>query len=145
MNLSKLNPDVELRDILSGNIKVQTASGTMVAIPVYGDEEQPTAGLADDFIVVRSNGSPLSVTDKMGVWRGNLMVHLFCKMNPDGSAKKNRISKILEQLETYLKRASGENFFYSINILRPITPTTVNQSSGYSSTVLNAEWHTKNN
>lgn len=144
MNLSKLNPDVELRDILSGNIKVMTPSGTMVEIPIYGDEEQPTSGLADDFIVIRANGTPLSVTDKMGVWRGSLMVHLYCKMNSDGSAKKNRIAKILEQMEVFLKNASGENFFYSINILRPITPTTVNQSSGYSSTVLNAEWHTKN-
>jgi len=143
MKPSEVKPDSALCVILSGNVKVKNPSGTMVAIPVYSDGSQPTTGLGDDFIVVRYNGYPMSVTDKMGVWRGNLMVALYNKANSDGTARRNRIEKILAQMETLIHNATDANYRFGLEISQPITPTTVNQSSGYSSTVLNAEWHTK--
>jgi hypothetical protein len=76
---------------------------------------------------------------------GFLMVSLYCKLNNDGSVKKNRIAKILEQFDTLVQALSTENYYYEYDSPRFITPTTPNQNSGYSVTTLNIRWHTTEN
>ena len=97
---SKINPDVELRDFLQGRIVVGKAGGGTEPVAVYGDWERPTNNLPADFIVIFINGDVHGVGSKVNYADGDLMIILYCKMNDDGSVKKNRVTKILEQFET---------------------------------------------
>ena len=138
---SSVEPDVTLRDALTGQI---TVGANADPVKVYGDWERPTNGVPDDFVVVFLNGDIGGVGMRTDYADGNLMVSLYCKMNDDGSVKKNRIKKILEQFDLkVINRTVGE-YFYTYDSPRFITPTTPNQTSGYSVTTLNLRWHTTN-
>lgn len=142
---SKINPDVELRDFLQSRIVVGKAGGGTEPVAVYGDWERPTNNLPADFIVIFINGDVHGVGSKVNYADGDLMIILYCKMNDDGSVKKNRVTKILEQFETIVDKAKTQNFFFALEMDHFITPTTPSQSSGYSTTTLNLRWHTTNN
>ena len=77
--------------------------------------------------------------------RGYLMVSLYCKLNDDGSVKKNRVSKILAQLDALVEKRLTEHYYYFYDSDRFITPTSPNVTSGYSVTTLNLKWHTTKN
>lgn len=137
MKPSELAVDIELRDFLTGKVLIGTTS-----LPVYADGERPSNKVPDDFIEINYNGDPWSVTDKMSMWRGNLIVSLYCKLNEDSSVKTNRVRKLLEQFDSIINRKASEHYFYNLDLNRPITPTTANLQIGYSATVLNVEWRT---
>jgi len=101
--------------------------------------------LPDDFIVIMLNGDIGGVGMDIPYAGGYIMISLYCKLNNDGSAKKSRITKILEQFDTLVEKLNTEHYFFRYDAERFITPTTPNQSSGYSITTLNLLWHTKNN
>ena len=137
---SHIQPDIELREFLDGRVFV--GDGALAKeITVYGDWERPTNMLPDDFIVIMLNGDIGGVGMDIPYADGYIMVSLYCKLNNDGSAKKNRITKILEQFD----KLNTEHYYFRYDAERFITPTTPNQSSGYSITTLNLLWHTKNN
>jgi len=142
---SLIEPDVELRDLLKGKITVGLAGGGTQKVTVYSDWERPTNEVPTDFLVIFINGEVDGVGMDTEFAKGYLMVSLYCKMNDDGSVKKNRISKILHQFETLVDKAVTENYFFEYDSDRFITPTTPNQTSGYSVTNLNLKWHTRNN
>lgn len=73
------------------------------------------------------------------------MLILYSKMNDDGSAKMNRINNILTQFDELLEGANTNNYFYRFDSDRIIMPTTTDQSSGYSTTILNLRWTTNIN
>ena len=73
------------------------------------------------------------------------MLNLYCKMNDDGSVKNNRVNKILAQFDTLIDKKVIGKYHFAYAADRFITPTTPNQSSGYSTTSLNLNWHTVNN
>lgn len=137
---SSIQPDVELQSALVGQIKVGTQE-----VEVYSDWERPTNGLPTDFLTIYLNGDIGGVGMDTLFARGNIMVSLYCKLNDDGSVKKNRIKKILDQFETLLEKKITENYYFEYDSPQFITPTTPNQSSGYSITTLNLLWHTTNN
>lgn len=141
---SHIQPDIELREFLDGRVFV--GDGTLAKeITVYGDWERPTNMLPDDFIVIMLNGDIGGVGMDIPYADGYIMVSLYCKLNNDGSAKKNRITKILEQFDTLVEKLNTEHYYFRYDAERFITPTTPNQSSGYSITTLNLLWHTTNN
>lgn len=158
---SSIHPDTELRDFLQGlNIYVVAPSGETVPVAIYGDWEKPTNEVPDDFIIVMQNGDIGGVGNTVSYADGYIMVSLYCKLNDDGSVKKNRVNKILQQLDEmfierieeeqtgivteYYKSLVTDNYVYKYDAQRFITPTTPNITSGYSITNLNLRWHTNN-
>lgn len=144
MHLASIEPDRELRDVLSGNISVGSGESAK-PVAVYGDWERPTNELPDDFITIYLNGDIEGVSSDTDFARGYIAVSLYCSMNDDGSVKKNRIRKILEQFDTLVDGRITDNYYYEYDTNRFITPTTPNQSTGYSITTLNLRWHTTDN
>lgn len=142
---STIKPDVELKNLLTNRITVGLPGGGTKKVTVYSDWERPTNGLPDDFIVVYLNGDIGGYGMDIPFARGYLMVSLYCKLNDDGSVKKNRVSRILAQFEELIEAHLSENFYYEYDAQRFVTPTTPNQSSGYSVTSLNLRWHTNDN
>lgn len=137
---SSIQPDVELQSALTGQILVGTQ-----AVTVYSDWERPTNGLPTDFLTIYLNGDIEGVGMDTPFAKGNIIVSLYCKLNDDGSVKKNRIKKILEQFDTLLEQKITETYYFEYDAPRFITPTTPNQSSGYSVTSLNLRWNTTSN
>lgn len=159
---SSIEPDVELRDVLQAlNIHVETVNGSREKVDVYGDWERSTNDLPTDFIVVYKNGTIGGVGMEVDYASGYIMVSLYSKMNDDGSVKKNRTKKLLSQIdEIFIERIKDpetnqvtehyknlvtDKYVYKYDAQRFITPTTPNQTSGYSVTTLNLMWHTRNN
>ena len=145
MHASHINPDTELKALLDGQITVGMSGGKTEKVTVYSDWERPTNGLPADFIVIYVNGNIEGVGAKVDYASGYLLVSLYSKLNDDGSVKANRVKKILEQFDTVVEGASTEHYFYHYDMDRFITPTSPNQTSGYSVTSLNLRWHTNNN
>lgn len=145
MKPSDIEPDVELRDFLKGKISVGTAGGGTQEVAVYSDWERPTNELPADFIVIYINGNIEGVGMDTPFARGYIMVSLYSKMNDDGSVKKNRIRKILAQFDDLIEKHLTTNYHYEYDTQRFITPTTPNQTSGYSVTTLNLRWTTNSN
>lgn len=142
---SSIHPDEELRDFLQGQIRVGLADGGSQIVAVYGDWERPTNENPDDFIVIMQNGNISGLGMHIDFVSGYLMVSLYSRLNDDGSVKKNRVEKILEQFDTLVENYSSDNYFYKYDQQQFITPTTPNVSSGYSVTTLNLKWTTNNN
>lgn len=139
---SSIHPDVALQTFLKNSITVGLAGGGTRKVAVYSDWERPTNELPDDFITVYVNGDIGGVGMDTNFARGYLMVSLYCKMNDDGSVKRNRIEKILKQFDNLIEKKVTGNYYFEYDAPRFITPTTPNQSSGYSITTLNLKWHT---
>ena len=101
---SSIQPDVELRDYLGDNITVGTGQAAQV-VKVYSDWERPTNQLPTDFVVIYINGDIEGVGMDTNFAKGSLMVSLYCKLNDDGSVKKNRTKKLLSQIdEIFIER-----------------------------------------
>lgn len=152
---SSIEPDVELRVFLQNKVRVGLAGGGSQMVTVYGDWERPTNMLPDDFIVIYQNGDVEGIGMENDFARGYIMVGLYSKLNDDGSVKKNRVKKLLHQLDVLFSDTSTDppryrpiitdNYIFEYDAQRFITPTTPNQTSGYSITNLNLRWHTTNN
>lgn len=142
---SEIHPDVELRNYLKDKISVVVSGSTTKKVTVYGDWERPTNGLEDDFIVIMLNGDFGGVGMDTPFARGFLMVSLYCRLNDDGSVKKNRVEKILKQFDTLVDNKSTDHYFFKYDPQQFITPTTPNITSGYSVTTLNLRWTTNSN
>lgn len=141
INPSHIEPDKALATFLDGTIKVGADNQP---VRVYSNWERPTNGLDTDFVTVYINGDISGVGLNNDFASGYLMVSLYCKMNDDGSVKTNRVKKILEQFDAIIDGLVTDGYYYDYPAQRFITPTTPNQSSGYSITTLNMRWHTTN-
>lgn len=144
-NPSSIHPDVELREYLQGMISVGVGGTETKPVTVYGDWEKPTNEVPDDFVIIMLNGDIGGVGMDTPFAKGYIMVSLYCKLNNDGSVKKNRVSKILEQFDLIVDKLLTENYYYEYDARRFITPTTPNITSGYSVTILNLRWTTTSN
>lgn len=141
---SSIEPDVELRDYLTGQITVGDGASAQ-DVKVYADWERPTNELPTDFVVIYINGDVEGVAMDMPFAKGYLMVSLYCKLNDNGSVKKNRVKKILERFDELVEKAITAHYHFEYDASRFITPTTPNQTSGYSVTSLNLRWTTTSN
>lgn len=139
---SAIAPDAALKACLEDSISVQQADGTVEKVAVFADWERPTNELPNDFIVIFINGDIEGVGMDIPFAKGYMIVSLYCKMNDDGSVKKNRITKILEQFDTRIEKCICGAYHFEYDAQRFITPTTPNQTSGYSVTTLNLRWTT---
>lgn len=140
-SIADLNPDVALAALLDGKVRVQTSATQSHTIRAYADEERPNKNLADEFIDVEWNGGAQSLTEDPALFKGNLLLTIWCKAQTDGRAKKKLVKQIVSQVAPLVHRKVSQGFVFSINPTQVITPTTTNLTTGYSTTILNVEWH----
>lgn len=140
-SIADLNPDVALAALLDGKVSVQTSKTASHTIKAYADEERPNKNLADEFIDVEWNGGAQSLTEDPALFRGNLMLTIWCKAHPDGRAKKKLVKQIVSQVAPLVHRKVSQGFVFTFDPTNVITPTTTNLTTGYSTTILNVEWH----
>lgn len=139
--LADLNPDVALSALLDGKVTVKTSDTESHTIRAYADEERPNKNLSDEFIDVEWNGGAQSLTEDPALFKGNLMLTIWCKAHTDGRAKKKLVRQIVSQVAPLVHRKVSQGFVFSFDSTNVITPTTTNLTTGYSTTVLNVEWH----
>ena len=139
--IADLNPDAVLAKLLDNKIKVQTSATQSHTIRAYADEERPNKNLADEFIDVEWNGGALSLTEDPALFKGNLMLTIWCKAQTDGRAKKKLVKQIVSQVAPLVHRKVSQGFLFTFDPTNVITPTTTNLTTGYSTTILNVEWH----
>lgn len=142
MRPSEIRPDLALKSLLEGQIVLRKSATESVVIDVYAQGERPNAGLASEFVEILFNGSVRSLTKPIGVLRGNVVVSVYVKSYEDGSVFQYRVDSIMEQIEEKVSSKESNGYFFEINPDNIITPTTTNIASGYSTTILNIEWHT---
>lgn len=142
MRPSEIRPDLALKSLLEGQIVLRKSATESVVIDVYAQGERPNTGLASEFVEILFNGAVRSLTKPIGVLRGNVVVSVYVKSYEDGSVFQYRIDSIMKQIEEKVSSASSGDYFFEINPDNIITPTTTNIASGYSTTILNIEWHT---
>lgn len=142
MRPSQIRPDLALKTLLDGQIVLRKSATESVVIDVYAQGERPNAGLASEFVEILFNGAVRSLTKPIGVLRGNVVVSVYVKSYEDGSVFQYRVDSIMKQIEEKVSSVSAGDYFFEINPDNIITPTTTNIASGYSTTILNIEWHT---
>ena len=142
MRPSEIRPDLAIKALLEGQIVLQKSATESAVIDVYAQGERPNTGLASEFVEILFNGAVRSLTKPIGVLRGNVVVSVYVKSYEDGSVFQYRVDSIMKQIEEKVSYASSGDYFFEINPDNIITPTTVNMTSGYSTTILNIEWHT---
>lgn len=140
MKLSELNPDIVLASLLSGEVRVQTSTSADRKVKAYAQAEQPQNITADEFILILNNGIISSKTQPIGLLSGNLALTIYSKSNSNGTAKRNRINSMIDQCVEIVDKCSAEGFFFELSPTNIITPTTVNLTNGYATTVLNVKW-----
>lgn len=138
--IADLNPDVVLASLLDGKVRVQTSATKSHAIRAYGDGERPNKGVGDEFIEVAWNGGARSLTEDPALFRGNLLLTIWCKAQTDGRAKKKLVRQIVGQVAPLVHRRVRDGFVFTFDPSNVITPTTTNLTTGYSTTILNVEW-----
>lgn len=138
--IADLNPDVALAALLDGKVTVQTSATQSHTIRTYADEERPNKNLADEFIDVEWNGGAQSLTEDPALFKGNLLLTIWCKAQTDGRAKKKLVKQIVSQVAPLVHRKVSQGFVFSFDSTNVITPTTTNLTTGYSTTILNVKW-----
>ena len=61
------------------------------------------------------------------------------------SKKRKRVKQIIAQCAELVDGKLSQGFFFEFNADNVITPTTVNLTTGYSTTILNVKWSEKEN
>lgn len=139
-SIADLNPDVALAALLDGKVTVQTSATESHTIRAYADEERPNKNLSDEFIDVEWNGGAQSLTEDPALFKGNLMMTIWCKAQTDGRAKKKLVRQIVSQVAPLVHRKVSQGFVFNFAPTNVITPTTTNLTTGYSTTILNVKW-----
>jgi hypothetical protein len=142
MRPSEIKPDIALKKLLEGKIILQRSETEFADIKVYAQGERPNDGLDTEFIEILINGLIRSVTKPLGFLKGSIALAVYVKSYDDGSVFQYRVDKLLKLIEEKVSNNTSENYLFEINPNNIITPTTVNVSTGYSTTILNIEWHT---
>lgn len=141
-SIADLNPDVALAALLDGKVTVRTSATQSHTIRAYDDESRPNKGVGDEWVDVEWNGGAQSLTEDPALFKGNLMLTIWCKAQTDGRAKKKLVKQIVAQIAPLVHLAVAGGYVFRFDPTNVITPTTTNLTTGYSTTILNVEWHT---
>lgn len=142
MRPSEIRPDIALKKLLEGKIILQRSETEFADIKVYAQGERPNDGLDTEFIEILINGLVRSVTKPLGFLKGSLALAVYVKAYDDGSVFQYRVDQLLKLIEEKVSNSTSEGYYFEINPDNIVTPTTVNVSTGYSTTILNIEWYT---
>lgn len=138
----EIRPDIALKKLLEGNLILQKSESDFADVKVYAQGERPNNGLDSEFVEILLNGSIRSVTKPIGLLRSSIALAIYVKTYDDGSVFQYRVDALLKLIEEKVSNISSGDYFFEINPNNIITPTTVNVTTGYSTTILNIEWHT---
>lgn len=136
MTLSELTPDKTLATLLDKQVLVEGKP-----IRAYAAAQRPNDYLNDDFLEVLYNGNIRSITRPIGHYEGNLALAINSLSNSDNTAKKDRMYRILEQVEKLVNGIVADGIYFELSA-NPITPITINTQTGYGYMALNIQWHT---
>ena len=142
MRPSETRPDIALKKLLEGNLILQRSETDFVDVKVYAQGERPNDGLDSEFVEILLNGSIRSVTKPIGLLKSSIALAVYVKTYDDGSVFQYRVDSLLKLIEEKVSNIVSGDYFFEINSDNIITPTTVNVTTGYSTTILNIEWHT---
>ena len=140
--ISDLSPDSVLAGMLDNRIIVTTSKSQNHSIRAYGDGEVPNDINSGEFISVNWNGGIQSVTFPTRMFKGNLLLSIYVKTKSDGRVKKNTISSIISQCVRVIDGKTKDGFCFTLNPSNVIAQTTVDLTTGYSTKMLNVDWHT---
>ena len=138
--IADITPDIVLAKLLDNKIKVQTSATQSHTIRTYDDESRPNKGVGDEWVDVEWNGVARSLTEDPTLFRGNLLLTVWVKAQPDGRAKKKIVRQIVSQIAPLVHLAVAGGYVFRFDPSQVITPTTTNLTTGYSTTILNVEW-----
>lgn len=142
MRPSEIRPDIALKKLLEGNLILQRSETDFVDVKVYAQGERPNDRLDSEFVEILLNGSIRSVTKPIGLLKSSIALAVYVKTYDDGSVFQYRVNALLKLIEEKVSNVVSGDYFFEINLDNIITPTTVNVTTGYSTTILNIEWHT---
>lgn len=142
MRPSEIRPDLALKKLLEGNLILQRSETDFADVKVYAQGERPNDGLDSEFVEILLNGSIRSVTKPIGLLRSSIALVVYVKTYDDDSVFQYRVDALLKLIEGKVSNVVSGDYFFEINPDNIITPTTVNVTTGYSTTVLNIQWHT---
>ena len=142
MRPSEIRPDIALKKLLEGNLILQRSETDFADVKVYAQGERPNDGLDSEFVEMLLNGSIRSVTKPIGLLKSSIALAIYVKTYDDGSVFQYRVDSLLKLIEEKVSNVVSGDYFFEINLDNIITPTTVNVTTGYSTTILNIEWHT---
>lgn len=142
MRPSEIRPDIALKKLLEGNLILQRSETDFADVKVYAQGERPNDGLDSEFVEILLNGSIRSVTKPIGLLRSSIALVVYVKTYDDGSVFQYRVDSLLKLIEEKVSNIVSGDYFFEINPDNIITPTTVNVTTGYSTTILNIQWHT---
>ena len=138
--IADIAPDIVLAKLLDNKIKVQTSATQSHTIRAYDDESRSNKGVGDEWVDVEWNGVARSLTDDPALFRGNLLLTVWVKAQPDGRAKKKIVRQIVSQIAPLVHLTVAGGYVFRFDPSQVITPTTTNLTTGYSTTILNVEW-----
>lgn len=147
--LKTLDPNGTLAAALDKKVAVitkETASGKR-KVRAYRYGNSPSEKIKDEFIVVGKNGITQSLTEPLGLLKGNIQISVYCKLLDlkDGQQCNHaRVQEMLSQIEALCDRKVYGDYFYRIAPDNVIVDTTPNLTNGYSTTIINVEWHVTN-
>lgn len=142
MRPSEIRPDIALKKLLEGNLILQRSETDFADVKVYAQGDRPNDGLDSEFVEILLNGSIRSVTKPIGLLKSSIALAVYVKTYDDGSVFQYRVDALLKLIEEKVSNVVSGDYFFEINLDNIITPTTVNVTTGYSTTVLNIQWHT---
>ena len=140
--ISDITPDTVLAGMLDNAVIVTTSKTQNHSVRAYGDGETPNTISDDEFISIGWNGNVQSVTFPVNIYKGNLILSIYVKTQSDGRVKKHITAQIVERCVRLIDGKAKEGYCFTLNPSNVITPTTVNLTTGYSTKILNVEWHT---
>lgn len=140
--ISEITPDTVLAGMLDNSVIVTTSKTQNHSVRAYGDGETPNTISDDEFISIGWNGNVQSVTFPVNIYKGNLTLSIYVKTQSDGRVKKHITAQIVEMCVRLIDGKAKEGYCFTLNPSNVITPTTVNLTTGYSTKILNVEWHT---
>lgn len=140
--ISEITPDTVLAGMLDNSVIVTTSKTQNHSVRAYGDGETPNTISDDEFISIGWNGNVQSVTFPVNIYKGNLTLSIYVKTQSDGRVKKHITAQIVEMCVRLIDGKAKDGYCFTLNPSNVITPTTVNLTTGYSTKILNVEWHT---
>ena len=140
--ISEITPDTVLAGMLDNAVIVTTSKTQNHSVRAYGDGETPNTISDDEFISIGWNGNVQSVTFPVNIYKGNLILSIYVKTQSDGRVKKHITAQIVERCVRLIDGKAKGGYCFTLNPSNVITPTTVNLTTGYSTKILNVEWHT---
>ncbi len=143
MKLSELTPDISLAELLDNLVNIRDTHKGEYPIRCFHQGTMPDKKLGDEYMRVLMNGVIKSRTTPIGCFHGSIALIINVKLLPNKAVNTKRVQQVVDQVQALVDHKFGGQFFYKFDLKKPITPTTTNMSTNYSTTIFNVEWEEK--